>query len=319
MTDRVGAISLSQVLTYPNLNPSETGDSVSHLAVPVISSSSGAGTELGGRVSMSKQPDSSKRPREKDSTETNETDETGPVLKKQGVAAGSSSAAASSSAKPGGNREIEFKATKVDPEQFKSALESLRATAKQTVLVIDQGTVIQEDHYLDHPAFKGTPFALYDKGAVSRSLRIRREESPSDASGVKKENHSLCVKVARKGSVESDHERREYEVKIGNPAETLEMFKQLGFAADKIIQKTRSSFLQSGEYEVVLDEVVGLKKAAMGYEQEFSSYMIEVELKVGAERVVDVPACLARMKHYIETVLQVTKYQAEHSGMEKYM
>ena len=73
------------------------------------------------------------------------------------------------------------------------------------------------------------------------------------------------------------------------------------------------------DYEVVLDQVEGLKKMGTDYVNEFFSYMLEVELKVGADQVVDVPACLAQMKEFVERVLRVTQYQQEQSGMEKYM
>ena len=214
-----------------------------------------------------------------------------------------------------GNREIEFKATRVNPDQFRVALERLEKMA-QSGSVVSKGSVNQEDHYLDHVGLKGSEYALYGKGEISKSFRIRREEATIGGH----QNHSICVKVARKGKVESDHERREYELSVDDPKKGLEMFEQLGFSAEKIIRKTRTSFLYQ-RYEVVLDEVVGLKKVSSGssYEQEFSSYILEVELKEGAEEISDIPKCLGEMKQFIEGVLGLTEYHQEQSGMEKYM
>ncbi|MBF8263421.1 MAG: hypothetical protein HW387_1086 [Parachlamydiales bacterium] len=214
-----------------------------------------------------------------------------------------------------GNREIEFKAIRVNPQQFKDALFVLNELARLGHAQ-DMGAVNQEDFYLDHPAFKDTDYALYSKGAISKSLRIRRENSLSGS----EQNHSLCVKVARKGSVESDHERREYELQIKDPALATKVFELLGFSVEKKLNKIRTSFRYL-QYEIVLDQVVGLKKSATSdfYEEEFFSYIVEVELKEGADQVSDIPACIEAMKELVETVLKIKDYQQDQSGMEKYM
>lgn len=221
-----------------------------------------------------------------------------------------------------GHREIEFKATQVDPNQFKLAIKHLKEMVQQHQ-VTEKGTVMQEDYYLDHPGLKEFPqYELYSKGNISKTLRIRKEERLQGENpehlNAEKENHSLCVKIARKGDVTDDHERREYEVKIDKPAEMLQMFEILGFSAEKIIKKTRITFIYK-EYEIALDEVMGFKKIDSKYEPEFSSYILEVELKEGSEEVKDIPSCLGKMRQFIEQELHVTKYQQDQSGMENYM
>lgn len=216
-----------------------------------------------------------------------------------------------------GKREIEFKATRVDEIEFKEAIARLQTLASSGGIgsVISKGSVIQEDHYLDHPIFKDTAYALYSKGDTSKSLRVRRDESTGSE---KKQNHSFDVKVAQKCNTDS-HERREYIAKIEDPEITLKAFEVLGFTANKIIKKNRATFLYEN-YEIVMDEIVGLKKITTGdFEKEFSGYNIEVELREREDDVKDVAKCLSEMKQFMETFLKVTKYTPEQSGMEKYM
>jgi len=210
-----------------------------------------------------------------------------------------------------GKREIELKVTKVNASQFKQAL----ARAKQLSL---QGTFNekpaqqQEDSYLDHAALKNTPYELYKKEDGSKSFRIRKAIASTGET-----NHSICLKIARQGSNTDDHERREYELKIENTDEALALFRALGFSPDKMIKKDRNAFTYQ-DYEIVFDEVKGFKKGSNGYEPEFSSYIVEIELIEGAEKIEDIPACLKQMKEFLEETLHITTYQQEQSGMEKY-
>ena len=48
-------------------------------------------------------------------------------------------------------------------------------------------------------------------------------------------------------------------------------------------------------------------------------HIVEVELKAEAEQVSNIPQCLEKMKTLVESVLGITKYEQEQSGMEKYM
>ncbi len=216
-----------------------------------------------------------------------------------------------------GYKEIEFKAIYVELSQFESAIELLHTMVRSQEATFN-GIFLQEDYYVDHELLKGSQFELYSKGEHTKSLRIRRGKSarePSAQDG--SPNHSMCLKVAHKGATQNDHERREFEVKIDNPDTALEIFKLLGFSIEKILKKKRRSFFYQN-YEIVLDEVVGFKKVQEKYEQEFSSYILEVELKDGAEEIEDVTACLEEMKRFIEKTLHVTKYKQEQSGIEKY-
>ncbi|MEM7175825.1 MAG: CYTH domain-containing protein [Chlamydiota bacterium] len=215
-----------------------------------------------------------------------------------------------------GSREIEFKATHVDASQFQAAINCLEGMVLNH-LAISKGSVNQEDYYLDHLGLKDSGDALYSNGKISKSFRIRKEESNSGGG----QKHSMCVKVARKGDVETDHERQEYEIAIDDPKKSLEMLKMLGFSIEKIIKKIRTSFLYK-TYEIALDEVVGFKKPspeASTYEQEFSAYIVEVELKHGADEISDIPKCLEEMKQFVENSLGVTSYIQEQNGVEKYL
>ena len=136
-----------------------------------------------------------------------------------------------------GHREIEFKATRVASEQFKEALERLQQMTKNGEAVF-KGTLKQDDRYLDHLAFMDTEYALYGEGDGSKSLRIRKEEGDEG-------NHTLCLKITRKGKDHDDHERYEYEAHIANPDETLEIFRLLGFGVEKIIRKIKKFFFIS--------------------------------------------------------------------------
>lgn len=114
-------------------NP-QTSSTVTKIAVPVITTEATA--REGHTQNMQKRPRS---PEHQGPNKSARTDEK-----------------TSASSKPeAGNREIEFKATRVDEGEFKAALALLQtfALAGEVGGVVSKGSVIQEDHYLDHPIF----------------------------------------------------------------------------------------------------------------------------------------------------------------------
>jgi len=213
-------------------------------------------------------------------------------------------------------REIELKITHIRLSEFQRALEILKLMSQKDQ-AINQGTVVQKDYYLDHAGLQGTQYALYNKGEHSKIFRVRQENKLKESEG-DTGNHSICVKVSRKGQVQDDHERHEYETQVSNPQGILELFKVLGFSTVKIVCKERSTFLYN-EYQVFLDKVVGFGKTGSSYQKEFFSYIIEIELKDNASEIPDIPFCLGQMKKFVEDVLKITKYHQDQHGMENYI
>lgn len=181
--------------------------------------------------------------------------------------------------------ELTVKVTKNVFDDLKKRLATL-ATA--------QGTITQEDVYLDNPTHS---FFSKEKNEKQISLRIRHRN----------DGDRICLKVAHHGTDAHDYYRDEYELKIDSPEKALSIFSHLGYQVVIKLKKQRSSFTY-GDYEIMLDEMSGATPDII--------YMVEIESKIHVD---DHVAAIHAMEKFLRETLHVTTYEKLLHGIAHYV